>query len=246
MKFNPNILPPGAIEGPYFKMKSQAEPSSAYSDPPLRSIRINVRGAWDCLCMIYLSLHFRPWETDVVLRTIAQQAYKFEYQDDWQIVQRFLEQRFDSPSDFESNWVRLAERSLEEFYGNLLYRASKLEKIIKYIDMSKAPQRPVRRPQRKRGYADKGSRRLPHEKHGDPPISPDRDDRRKLVRINLFLEAESFAAEGELPDAHPKKGGDFYDPIRSNRRTHKSSVGKIKTSEPERALGFSPTKESST
>jgi hypothetical protein len=48
-------------------------------------------------------------------------------------------------------------------------------------DLTKPSKHKVRRTQRKRGYTDKGSRRLPHEYHGEPNTSKEREDLRSQI-----------------------------------------------------------------
>jgi hypothetical protein len=165
-------------------------------------IRYNVRTAWESLCLLYLSLHLNYWETEVVVRTISQRAYQHSYEGEWQVVQRFLEEQLDTPQQYEERWKELSGRPLEEFYGNLVPYAAKMEKRLDYRDTSKAATGKVRRPQRKRGYADKGSCRLPHEKHGSPPVK-EKEDRRNLIMINPLL--RNSTSEGDVASAHTNR-----------------------------------------
>lgn len=149
--------------------------------------------------MLYLSLHFKEWETDHLVRTIAQKAYQYSYEGEWWTVQRFLEEQFSTPQQFEENWTRISGKPTEEFYGNLVPFSARLEKRIDYRDTTKTFPRKVRKPQRKRGYADKGSRRLPHERHGDPPVR-EKEDRRNLIEFNPLL--KNLTSEGCLAPLH--------------------------------------------
>lgn len=193
------VLPPHAKEGPYLKKRSQAENPSAQSDIPLLDIRYNLRTSWEALCLLYLSLHFNYWETETIVRSISQRAYQFSYEGEWTTVQQFLEAQLHTPQQFESFW-KDSGRPTEEFYGNLVPFAAKLEKRLNYRDTTLQRTGKVRRPQRKRGYADKGSRRLPHERHGDPPVR-EKVDRRKLILFHPLL-LDQFTSEGEIASTH--------------------------------------------
>ena len=168
------------------KENNLAEPSSAQSDPPLISLRAQFTKPWEALKLIYLSIPYKAWETEVLIRTIAYRAYSNNYNGQWRIVQELLEAELQSTEQFLE--IFLKYKSKEEYYGNLLHNIKKYEKYFLLKVTQGTDNRPVKRPQRKRGYADKGSRRLPHEYHGDPPISREREDRRKKVYHPLLRE----------------------------------------------------------
>lgn len=187
-------------EGPHLKRRSQAENPSAQSDLALE-IRYNVRTAWESLCLLYLSLHFPYWETETIVRAISRRAYQFSYEGEWLTVQRFLEEQIDNPQQFEDRWEEISLRPKHEFYGNLLPLSAKMERRLDYRDNSKSYSHKVRYPQRKRGYADKGSSRLPHEKHGDPPMKKEKIDRRNNIKFHPLLLLDS-TSEGSVATAH--------------------------------------------
>lgn len=172
-----------------------AETLSQYSNRfQIFSIRLNVTRSFDALCAAYLASFFKPWENDVLIRHLAQLAYRGNYKGRWITLQAMLEDGIQSPERFQERFIEL--RGPNEFYGNLLPRARKLERRLQQKDLLEKNNRPVQRTLRHRGYRDKGSRRLPHEFHGDPPVKPNRDDRRHLVNHPLL---DFPGGESQLP-----------------------------------------------
>lgn len=162
-----------------------AETSTLYSDTPV-SLRLEIRKPIEAIAAYYLSLYFAPWQTDVLVRSIAHRAYANCYQGKWQLVQEILELEVSRPEELE-DWY-LAHNPFE-FYGCVLPETIIVERRVRYRDSRKSINSPVRKPQRRRGYNDKGSRRLPHEDHGDPPIREEREDRRLQIAHPLIRES---------------------------------------------------------
>lgn len=96
---------------------------------------------------------------------IGKMASTYQYQGDWAVVREILTTT-DSLSVYQS-WVHILPRMSEgDFYGNFVPRMVQALKSIKlrrrYISVMEDT-RKVKKPQRKRGYSDKGSRRPFHK-----------------------------------------------------------------------------------
>lgn len=156
---------------------------------PDLSLGIHAVGTgWDALCLIYLLSHISHlyWITDDITRKIAQKAYSSNYEGEWEIVQQMLELDPKTPRQFYEQFLQ--DRSPEEFFGNLKRRARRLIRIIKF--KKRDPHGPVRVPQRKRGYNDKGTYVPPHRPRVEPPEKVTRVDRRKKVGHVLLFDPD--------------------------------------------------------
>lgn len=94
---------------------------------------------------------------------IHQKAVHYQYQGDWKIVGELLQQ--DHFSVYQ-RWTTVSkELTDEEWFGNLLPLMVRVVKAIRfkkqYIFQTERSSK-VRKPQRKRGYSDKGSLRPSH------------------------------------------------------------------------------------
>lgn len=154
-------------------------PSWQSDTSQLIEYRYNLRTSWEALCLLRFLSDKPPWTTEHLYRTIAQRAYNVNYQGRWGEVQRLLEAPIHNPQDFDFYFLQTHDP--QELYGNLLRDLARIEKLIDQRRTDRPDRRPVRRRIRRRGYQDKGTRRLPHEFHGDPPVGPEREDRRKLI-----------------------------------------------------------------
>lgn len=155
----------------------------------------NLSSSWDCLAMIYILSHFGDfyWMTDTLYRKMSERAYVANYEGEWSIVQNFLEQYPQTPQQFYDLW--LLYKSPEEFFGNLKKRAKRLSYGC-HLKPNNPQGRRVRKPQRVRGYRDKGTLRLPHQYHGDPPVpEAQKLDFRGRCGHPLLREKEDFPGE---------------------------------------------------
>lgn len=180
-----------------------AETSSLYSNTSA-SLRANFESSQEALALILISGFLKPWNTDIIIRTIGQKAYAYNYQGNWKRVQLILESYdFQEELDTQQAPEKLIATFLmffspEDFYGNIVPLAYKLAKYRIFFknpfnENFRRPQRPVFR----RGYKDKGSRRLPHERHGEPPYKEKEIDRRYLIKHPLadFVRRETSAED---------------------------------------------------
>ena len=155
---------------------------------PDRSLRLpRTSTSWDALCVLYLMSHLEShyWITDDIHQQMASKAYVANYEGEWEAVQDILEQYPQTPKQFFD--IFLKHHSVEEFFGNLVPRARRLSK---YIDSKKRdPQAKVRKPQRHRGYRDKGTLRPPHQPSIIPPFE-DKVDRRENIGHPLLRQGE--------------------------------------------------------
>lgn len=155
--------------------------------------------SWDCLAMIYILSHVADfyWMTDYLYREISKKAYVANYEGEWRTVQVFLEQYPQTPQQFYELWLNY--KSPEEFFGNLKKRAKRLSYSCHLRPNSPQGGR-VRKSQRVRGYRDKGSLRLPHQYHGDPPVPvTPKLDYRGRVGHPLLREREEEIPGEEIP-----------------------------------------------
>lgn len=156
--------------------------------PATIEMRYNVRNAYESLALLLILSAFadEPWKTEVVIRTIAQTAFAQRYSGKWRQVQEILELENPTP---DSVVLKLLEfMSIDDFFGNLVPRAKVIWRTMKFLDTTQKCNRPVIKPQFRRGYRDKGSRRLPHELHGLPPSHPPEVDRRHKVSFNPLVD----------------------------------------------------------
>jgi hypothetical protein len=169
--------------------------------------------------LYYLSLYYKYWETDDVVQSLATRAYQFKYDGAWLRLQFFLEQEANTPAELEKCYV---DNNLgNEFYGNILPLARKLQLVIvEYQDTSKQKPKRVIYPTFHRGYRDHGSRRLPHEYHGEDQRDGSEEeplDRRKKIFHPLLRDTISGAEteEGEKEKLSLTEFQDRYTPPRT-------------------------------
>lgn len=116
---------------------------------------------------------------------MAQQAFHNQYKGDWKLVQEILELKTQTP--YYQVKKLLEHKDTYFLFGNLLPRMERLSRGFKarlaYKDVLK-DYTPVRRPQRKRGYNDKGtlpdSQKLGIEYYFEKNLEP-KEDRRSRV-----------------------------------------------------------------
>lgn len=155
---------------------------------PDRSLRIpRITSSWDALAILYLLSHLggAPWLTDGVYRNLAQKAYVSNYEGEWEAVQVTLERYPQTPKEFYD--IFLKSHSPEDFFGNLVRTAKRLLRGLG--SKARDPLGCVRKPQRHRGYRDKGTLRPVHRPAVEPPVDIERVDRRSKVGHPLIRES---------------------------------------------------------
>lgn len=162
-----------------------AERQSPYSAPPGRSYEWfpRVETAREAQLVIFLSLHIPRYESDRVIEHIAQLAYRYRYAGEWHRVQGFLES-YDTPEVFITEY--LSGKSLDDFFGNFLRMCDRYIRYHRRSYRDIQQKGPVRRPNRKRGYSDKGTLRPNHQRGRSlPDPRPLPEDRRSKVNHPL-------------------------------------------------------------
>jgi len=177
-------------KNPLRKLEEQlAETSARYSDPRIE-LRANVTSARSALSFLLICSWFgnEPWRTEILVKTIAQMAFAARYAGRWKLVQVLLELEPESfnPETVIATIVKAVGPHV--FYGNLVNDALAFYRSIQFRDTTKHPSRPPRRQQFRRGYRDKGSRRLPHEQPVVPPSRAPLTDRRHKVHCNPLVQ----------------------------------------------------------
>lgn len=158
-----------------------AESLSQYSNrPDIFQVSLNVTNSWMSMAALLITTFYKPWETDGLVKHIANMAYQKNYEGQWKTVQELLETGLQSPEEFQRRFCEL--RAPEEFFGNLLPAAGRLAKIMLLKNLQQKNNRKVKRKVRHRGYRDKGSLRFSHERHGEAPSRKEHtEDRRSRV-----------------------------------------------------------------
>jgi hypothetical protein len=173
-----------------------------------RQVTVPLTNAWSALAAIYIGLEYEYWENEKLFRTISQKAYLNKYNGQWKTVQDFLEAEFQSPKQYQEAFIlRFGPR---EYHGNLLPAIQRLREVLKFKASVERKEKPVKYPQFHRGYKDKGTLRLSHEKHGIPDYSsdPERPDRRSLVYHPLLRDVDRKLDEGDAEKTRPRKEGE--------------------------------------
>lgn len=188
-------------------MKGIAACHSLYPDTNNRVLRItfNLRGAYQCLQLLYISTYFPYWETDSLISSISEKAFRQNYNGRWQTVQDFLETELQTPKQFEEKYVLL--RGPFDFFGPFLEGVSREIFLVKMTDMTVTYKGPVVYPIYRRGYKDKGTLRPLHKSFRNLPGEDIRVDRRNRITHPL-LQNDSTAEECVLMEHPLRKEGE--------------------------------------
>lgn len=158
------------------------------------SVRITAEYALRVLLyLITFQKEIPYWENEKIYRTLTNRAFLANYQGKWHLVQEILE--LENPT-LETVYQKWTEKG-----GSFRSFQSLFKKVILKEEYYRSPLDPtliVVRPQRKRGYDDKGSSRLNHEHHGipgkedfgEPGEKTERIDRRNKVAHPLIEKDE--------------------------------------------------------
>lgn len=149
--------------------KLSADPISLYPDSPKLAaeytwnIAIDKRIQRDpdeLLIRIVILAAVKPFWYELFLDYCGQQAYRYAYQGKWMFVHKLVKlQHILLILEYIENNL-----SSNEFFGNWINKMEQFAEKpdVRFIKMRKPN---VRRPVRKRGYNDKGSKRASHEVH---------------------------------------------------------------------------------
>jgi hypothetical protein len=175
-------------------------------------VKITAEYALRVLFLVILfpeEIHY--WETEKIYKTLQQKAFQANYQGKWELVQEILEQEQPNLQEIYEKWQTRGGtfRSFQNLFGEVHLKRDIYVSVVN-------DNRRVKYPQRKRGYDDKGSRRLPHEDHGDqgPQESLysllNRKDRRDKVRHPLLESQEEKPGQKEKGES-PRSFAEIFD-----------------------------------
>lgn len=146
----------------------------------------------EAIVVIFLSLFAGLWQTDRIIEHIAQLAYRYRYSGGWRTVQDFLES-YDTPARFVEMYLQ--HRSFDEFFGNFLPSCDRYIRWHHKSFKGETQKGPVLRPQRRRGYNDKGTLR-PYYQRGRnlPGEESKQEDRRGFIThpLSKFFEGDRW------------------------------------------------------
>lgn len=128
-----------------------------------------LRNSYDALSVLlvlpFLGGSRNYFQIQRIRDTLGKMAHNYSYQGNWNVVGEILEQT--DSLDIRSTWIIIFKNINEnDWYGNYvprILRAIKGLKVTKVYSFVSEDTRPVKQPQRKRGYNDKGSQRLSHQ-----------------------------------------------------------------------------------
>jgi hypothetical protein len=126
----------------------------------------------------------------------ARAAYYNNYEGKWKVVRDILNTK---TFCLNNCLQKLPEHySPEEFYGNIIPLMKRMKKSIRFRKWHNRPMTPVKRPQRPRGYTDKGTSTPLHEKRLGV------NDSRRLIQIETKRQEElgPMAMYYKPPKAH--------------------------------------------
>lgn len=143
------------------------------------------------ISILLILAHEKPFFYELFLEEVSNLCYRHRYQGKWRFLHKLSELQ-----DYNLIVYRLSEVTK----GNVFFGTT-LRNIEKELSKDQFPVRYLEQilpkpnhPKRKRGYDDKGSRRLPHEVHSDwrhtgpNPYRPDyRNSYKKKKRLMNFL-----------------------------------------------------------
>lgn len=145
------------------RMKRIAEYTSSCSDNPYKFV-CPVHSAKDAMAALYLLSMVVPERAGIsriaFTDHIAQMAYNYRYEAEWQVVQEILELPTLMP--YFVGQVLFKHMNTNDYYGNFQPLVLNLAKRAKMVSLHKKQNARVKHPQRKRGYDDKGTLRPSH------------------------------------------------------------------------------------
>lgn len=219
--------------------KSEADNTSSYSDLVKWNIHPEFlkkgRTAYlSCLTIVFLGLN--PIQEFDLKRKLLIMSEKYCFQGYWKHVFEILHEPFNPGAFFRYHFSKFP--SLHEFYGNDLKTMKYIWRTLKTSDPYQSSKAPVKKPQRKRGYDDKGH--LSGDSHGRELALP---ERKKIVNDeNINISAKLWIEEvyGMIKTTAGDPGGDYHIPkggsyenktISSSNRNDRRENGKITKTE---------------
>lgn len=148
----------------YEAQNKVAEYTSLYSDTKLR---ICYTTAYEAIVAYLIAVYVGSSSREEYVlykftEEMASRCYKNNYQGKWELVQDFIELQ---PHTLYNILEFLEDHfSYCDLYGNILPLVEKLAKSLK-VGRQRPNNGRVKKPQRRRGYNDKGTLRLNHEHH---------------------------------------------------------------------------------
>lgn len=129
-----------------------------------------------CLTVVFLGLN--PVQEYDIKRQLLIIAEKYCFQGYWKNVREILQKPFTPGAFFQYHFEKFP--SLHEFFGNDLRTMKVIWRTLKTVDPYQVSKAPVKKPQRKRGYDDKGH--LSGDSHGADISVPDRE---RIDTVNI-------------------------------------------------------------
>lgn len=164
-------------------MLKLAEYTSSYPD---LSIEIPTSSAYETKAAIFvvtlLTEGRKQYFRYKFFERVAQKCFIYGYEGQWREVQEILEIKALTPRDIIKHFENTMSK--EDIFGNMIPTINKVLNRVKIVGINPLKKTKVRRPKRKRGYDDKGTLRLSHEKHDFweySGMNPEREDRRHLI-----------------------------------------------------------------
>lgn len=163
--------------------KKVAEYTSLYPD---LSMKFPYKSPMEAIAVLSIVGYIIPPRNEYykykIKEEMAQRCYNYNYQGKWKIVQELLELSPDYPADI----LRYLEQhfSPETIFGNIVPMVRKMLLLMK-LNKNINRRNKVKKPQRKRGYNDKGTLRFPHEIHRawtSSYVEHEREDRRDKIK----------------------------------------------------------------
>lgn len=140
-----------------------AERPSLYSDTSQLVLGHIPKTAFKCISYFLLKsfLGMNAIEEEDLRNSLARAAYNKGLQGDWIILDELVRLNTSAPLAIVDRL--LSYKSTEDFFGNYIYEIRRLNKILVWKYAFEVPKRKKpRRPQRRRGYNDKGTMRPSH------------------------------------------------------------------------------------
>lgn len=118
-----------------------------------------------CAILAFACLDLNGDQETVLRNQFSKIAYNKNYQGKWNLVEKLVRLKPFFPNSIIATIIK--ELGPYTFFGNYLRLSKKMIRILQIEPLYNEKIVPVKFPQRKRGYNDKGSYRPVHQQHGD-------------------------------------------------------------------------------